>query len=745
MRALTFEELNAECLRRYKGTFKLKSFDKVYDAKGRNPKVWVTCTSHGDFLTPLTRVTAWTGCPRCGSTQRSLDGRDTLEEYIVKARGIHGNKFEYLALEEKNIIYFCATHGKITQSKYTHLTTKGCAICGRAEAMDGIRDTVESFANKASKVHGSKYTYNAVNSDSVTYTCETHGEVVQSRRNHLSGTGCPKCGHDLRGLNLRDSFAKFIEKARAVHGDVYTYLELTDTNVKYICPIHNEISQVKGEHLGEYGCPSCGEDSKLKGMLVDLAEFAAIAATKHNSKYTYLTLDKLFVTYSCEEHGELKQSKAEHLKGYGCPKCFPDTLTFAPRSAFEEAEFISRRVHKNKYFYKELNQGYLHYVCPTHGDVIQLKTDHISGHGCAKCGKESAALTRTTDLETFKQQVSERENLKGKNLEYVAVEGSYVFFNCHTHGLQTQVKDNHLKFSGCPECAKGSKVSKFSAEVENWLKTVNIGYSMESNVPYAGTRMLADFVVGKVVIELNGNYWHTEDKVGTSKHLEKLQLADSNGYELMMFSDAEWSNKQEIIKQSILRRLGLSEQQSVGARKLAVKKVEYKDAKALLDKYHMQGATVAGVWFGLYLGDELLSVAGFSMKTTGRGQKRSDTVCELVRFCSTKPVVGAASKLINHAHKTLKFTALNTFSDNRFFCGKVYKACGFVESRKIAPSYSYIKAGKPTNKASLQKSAFADNPKLLYDPTLTERELAELNGFKRIYDAGKTLWVKTYK
>ena len=63
---------------------------------------------------------------------------------------------------------------------------------------------------------------------------------------------------------------------------------------------------------------------------------------------------------------------------------------------------------------------------------------------------------------------------------------------------------------------------------------------------------------------------------------------------------------------------------------------------------------------------------------------------------------------------------------------------------KLPIKHCYTKSGKVVLKSQLQKSYMVNNPKMLYDPTLTERELAELNGFKRLYDAGKTLWTKTY-
>lgn len=69
---------------------------------------------------------------------------------------------------------------------------------------------------------------------------------------------------------------------------------------------------------------------------------------------------------------------------------------------------------------------------------------------------------------------------------------------------------------------------------------------------------------------------------------------------------------------------------------------------------------------------------------------------------------------------------------------------GFKAARQVAPSYYYVKSGNVINKASLQKSRIAKNQNLLYDSSLTEKELAELNGYKRVYDAGKTLWVMSF-
>lgn len=57
--------------------------------------------------------------------------------------------------------------------------------------------TTETFIEKARGIHGDKYDYSKVryinNSTNVCIICPTHGEFWQTPAKHLSGSGCPKC------------------------------------------------------------------------------------------------------------------------------------------------------------------------------------------------------------------------------------------------------------------------------------------------------------------------------------------------------------------------------------------------------------------------------------------------------------------------------------------------------------------------------------------------------------------------
>ena len=55
---------------------------------------------------------------------------------------------------------------------------------------------------------------------------------------------------------------QFLEKAKAVHGDRYSYEKSLKRNmrkpIKIVCPLHGEFEQSPMNHLKTDGCPKCG-------------------------------------------------------------------------------------------------------------------------------------------------------------------------------------------------------------------------------------------------------------------------------------------------------------------------------------------------------------------------------------------------------------------------------------------------------------------------------------------------------
>lgn len=78
--------------------------------------------------------------------------------------------------------------------------------------------TIEEFIKKAKSVHGDKYDYSKVvyknHMTKVCIICPIHGEFWQTPNNHLSNHGCPYCWKERRGKSNEDIKIKLNEILR---------------------------------------------------------------------------------------------------------------------------------------------------------------------------------------------------------------------------------------------------------------------------------------------------------------------------------------------------------------------------------------------------------------------------------------------------------------------------------------------------------------------------------------------------
>lgn len=166
--------------------------------KGHLKDIEVYCRTHGNFLITATSHLSGRGCQKCGYE------RYTKEEVLIKAKEIHGDKYDYSKaifekLDEK-VIITCPIHGEFLQSFSTHVGKKaGCKKCGTLRGAELTKKKVsENMVNVFTEIHGDKYDYSKFIYNT-SYTkgiiiCKTHGEFLQTYSHHIEGAGCPKCG-----------------------------------------------------------------------------------------------------------------------------------------------------------------------------------------------------------------------------------------------------------------------------------------------------------------------------------------------------------------------------------------------------------------------------------------------------------------------------------------------------------------------------------------------------------------------
>lgn len=187
----------------------------------------------------------------------------------------------------------------------------------------------EQFIEKAKIVHNNKYSYdNCVFkgfSQKLEIICSIHGSFWKTPTHHLIGRGCEKCGRSKIGLKIKSNTQKFIEKAKKIHGDFYSYEFVKYTNaitkIIVMCKIHGCFECTPHIHLGGHGCYKCFLERRTGSM----EQFITEANVVHNNKYTYENVTykniRIKVSITCPLHGDFKQTPDSHLHGHGCPKC----------------------------------------------------------------------------------------------------------------------------------------------------------------------------------------------------------------------------------------------------------------------------------------------------------------------------------------------------------------------------------------------------------------------------------------
>jgi very-short-patch-repair endonuclease/Zn finger protein HypA/HybF involved in hydrogenase expression len=148
----------------------------------------------------------------------------TTEEFIVKAKIVHGNKYDYKLVSYSNnkikVKIICFIHGEFEQKPNSHLLGLGCRKCSSEDM--GLKQTsnLKEWSSKANKVHSFKYNYSksvyAHAQKKILIICNKHGEFWQTANSHLNGIGCPKCvsskGEDKIRIYLLDKNIGFEEQ-----------------------------------------------------------------------------------------------------------------------------------------------------------------------------------------------------------------------------------------------------------------------------------------------------------------------------------------------------------------------------------------------------------------------------------------------------------------------------------------------------------------------------------------------------
>ena len=603
----------------------------------------------------------------------------TLDEFIKRAKEIHGDKYDYSkvvykSLSEK-VCIICPEHGEFWQLPDKHLRGSGCPKCsGR---VSDISDIIAKFR----KIHGDKYDYSKViynsNKKKVCIICPEHGEFWMTPSGHLSGHSCPKCS----GKYMDTDF--FIQKAKEVHGDRYDYskTKYVRDKIKVIitCPEHGDFLQIPGSHLHGCGCPYCG-GSKKKTTELFIQESRKI----HGGKYDYSKVEYVNnhtkVSIICPEHGEFWQTPREHLNGCGCPECGLNSRRQKRRITNEKFLEKANYIHGEKYLYKDFKfskeKDKIKIICPKHGEFEQTVDSHLRDNGCPICGKSMS--------------IAENE--------------IYNFIN-------TLLGENNV--------VKRERTIVSPNEIDVYIPSKKIG------------------------IEYNGLVWHSEKfRENTMYHLEKTEKCKENGIRLIQIFEDEYINHKDIVLSKIAHIIGMdSKKEKIYGRKCTVKEITGDEAKVFLNKNHIQGWVSSSIYFGAFYNNSLVGVMTFKKEGKNKEWELNRCATDINYLCcgvSGKLFNHFVKKYNPVKIKSFADRRWTVNEDNN-----LYLELGFIKDKYTKPDYRYYSPNnglERIHKFNFRKQTLHKKYGLSLE--MTEKDMTEALGFYRIWDCGliKYVW-----
>jgi predicted nucleic acid-binding Zn-ribbon protein len=560
---------------------------------------------------------------------------------------------------------------------------------------------------------------------------------------------------------LKLKLSEAAEKASAVHGDSYEYLEYLPgsksdgkkTSLNVLCKEHGVFKKVLGHLLAGSGCPECGYARRTKNQTYTFSKWVERARETHGDRYTYLGMVEgtKFPTLKilCPDHGEFKTQAALHVcadEANGCPECGKERTTAALRFSDETTMSQLKERDPSKTYLGVVrikNKRFFTGLCDKHGSVQKDVKGYMRGdHFCQKCGREAIANSSRYDFETFKSLATEVHSGLYEYVDFSETANnvsSTATIKCKKHGNFTQTAAQHLLGDGCPKC--GNRVSKANTSLAKHLESLGVKVELEKKFTDVEGRIYADVFLPdfNLAIEHNGLRWHSSKFKDSSFSYNRKRRLEALGCSVLIIFEDEFMFSESKVLSLIESRIGLRKAK-LQARKLTLGSVGLTEAALLLDSFHIQGSVTTGSAVGLFDNGKLVSVAVFNSNTSNRREKVNGINVELTRFCSSIAVQGGLSRLVKfYLAQNQKVQSVVSFSDNRLFTGKAYEVAGFRKVYETKQDYSYVVGKRRKHKSGFQKTRLLKlYPDL--DPNWTEKQMTESLKIYRIYDCGKTKW-----
>ncbi|MCK9417065.1 hypothetical protein M0Q97_10445 [Candidatus Dojkabacteria bacterium] len=498
-----------------------------------------------------------------------------------------------------------------------------------------------------------------------------------------------------------------------------------------------------------YSCKKCSIEKKRKTYLINYGVDNPMKNKNIQNKVESTNLEKYGVKTTLLDNKTKEKIKQTINEKYGVDEILssPEIRNKTKKSMIEKynVEYpIQNKEIQNKIKQTNLKKFGVEY--PTQNIDIYNKIKQTN-------------LERYGHISPIKSQIV-KDKLKKKYIDYYKNVGINI----------VDIDNKNKLIINCDKCTKNFKISKI---LFNHKLLKNIELCPICNPPSKSNNeiLLQKFILDKynneilinkkniispleldiylpdlkLAFEYNGIYWHNELHKDDNYHLNKTELCEQQGIQLIHIYEDDWLYKQNIVKSMILNKLGKTPNK-IFARKCEIKEItDNKLIRTFLNDNHIQGFVGSKIKIGLFYDNELVSLMTFGDRRVAMGKKSTNEgEYELLRFCNklNTNVVGGASRLFKYFNKNYNPTEITTYADRSFSQGNLYDNLGFKFVGKTQPNYYYVIYDKRYHRFNFRKNILIDQG---FDSNKTEHEIMLERKIYRIYDSGNLKFIKEYK
>lgn len=430
--------------------------------------------------------------------------------------------------------------------------------------------------------------------------------------------------------------------------------------------------------------------------------------------------------FSCEK-GHANYVSLRSVKKVGCTEC--SIIRLNPTDTFGNFQYVGKhQINIKPYSKKKI---LLRCRCGTEKEISICSVSNGDVISCTDCYSRVTEWFKNNEefLRSLKCPIDPKSIPPGGTIALQAIPNKVECFNAICPACKRVYKPrfSDIRRGKCLTCGcVGKRISAPAREILEYIQSLGVDAEFEYRI---GTRLFDVYVPKyEVAIELNGNRWHSKPE-SKARDFAKYTLAKQNEIGFISIFEDEWKKKKEIMKAIIRNRLMASSPKVIRSSICNIEKISASEAGAFYDKFHYIGKCASRVHYGAQFNGVLIGCASFR-----RPSRNSNYDFELSRMAANPEwrVHGLWGSIMSRFIKEFSPQSIVSFSDNRLFSGKTYEKLGYVFDGDVKPDYYWVKGNNRSHKSALRKPPGCD---------VTETELRESQGYRKIWDLGKKRWV----